>query len=297
MQNTISLKLTDDEYKGVEKALVSLYWFESPLENEYVSLRMKNDMGSVATVYTSKKIVFQGEESFEKEIERIKGGEKKEDTKVHDHIGVDEVGKGDYFGPLVVVACFVDDEFSKKVTDLGFGDSKNFSDKKILQFFEEVKEYPYYYASIVMPEEYNTLVDQIGNTSILLAKQHSKVIEMGLEDLKKKNIQCTHVVIDQFSSLKSRVVNELGELGKKIELEQYHKGESDIAVASASILARGIFLNEMENMRRKYSFDFPKGASNVINPAKEFVKKYGEGELRRVAKIGFKTTRKVISLV
>ena len=73
MQNTISLKLTDSEMKAVEKALVSLYWFVSPLENEYVSLRMKNDNGSVATLYTSGKIVFQGNQSFEKEIERIKG--------------------------------------------------------------------------------------------------------------------------------------------------------------------------------------------------------------------------------
>ena len=294
MQNTISLKLTDSEMKAVEKALVSLYWFVSPLENEYVSLRMKNDNGSVATLYTSGKIVFQGNQSFEKEIERIKG----KDLKISvNHIGVDEVGKGDYFGPLVVVGCFVNEEFVKKAESLGFGDSKNFSDGKIMEFFNEVKDYPYYYPSIVYPEEYNTLEDQIGNTSILLAKQHSKVIEMGLKDLKKKNIQCNHVVIDQFSSLKSRVVNELGELGKSVEFEQYHRGESDIAVASASILARGIFLEEMKKMSEKYNFKFPKGASDVINQAREFVKKYGEYELRRVAKISFKTTKKVLSFV
>jgi ribonuclease HIII len=125
----------------------------------------------------------------------------------------------------------------------------------------------------------------------------SKVIEMGLKDLKEKGIKCDHAVIDQFSSLKSRVTNELGELGKKVTLEQFHKGESDIAVAAASIIARGIFLEERVLMSKKYSFEFPKGASNVINPAKEFVKKYGQQELRRVAKIGFKTTKKVLSIV
>ncbi len=293
MQNTVSLKLNNSEIKAVKKALISLYWYESPLDNEYVSLRMKNDKGSVSTLYTSGKIVFQGEQSFDNEISKIKG---KDIVGFTDHIGVDEVGKGDYFGPLVVVGCFVNEGFADRVSALGFGDSKNFSDGKILEFYNGIKDYPYYYASVVMPEEYNTLEDQIGNAGILLAKQHSKVIEMGLKDLKNRGIKCDHAVIDQFSSLKSRVSNEMGELGKKIVLEQYHKGESDIAVASASIIARGIFLEKMEEMRKKYSFDFPKGSSNVINSAREFVKKYGEYELRRVAKVSFKTTKKVLTL-
>lgn len=294
MQNTVSLKLNSSDVKAVKKTLISLYWYESPLDNEYVTLRMKNDEGSVVTLYTSGKIVFQGEQSFDNEISKIQGKSNGEFT---DHIGVDEVGKGDYFGPLVVVGCFVNKEFADKISSLGFGDSKNFSDSKIMEFYNEIKDYPYYYKSIVMPEEYNTLENQIGNVSILLARQHSKVIEMGLEDLKKKGIKCDHAVIDQFSSLKSRVANEMGVLGKKITLEQHHKGESDIAVAGASIIARGIFLNEMEKMRKKYSFDFPKGSSNVINSAREFVKKYGEYELRRVAKVSFKTTKKVLSIV
>ena len=296
MQKTFSLKLTPSQIEAVEDALKSYGWYEEEMENEYVDLRMRNSKGSVATLYTSGKIVFQGDEDFSREIGSIKGGEKDMEG-IIDHIGVDEVGKGDYFGPLVVVGCFVDEEFAEKASYLGFGDSKNFSDTKIMEFYNEVKDYPYYYASIVMPEEYNTLVDQIGNVSILLARQHSKVIEMGLKDLQKKGIKCDHAVIDQFSSLKSRVANEMGELGKKITLEQYHKGESDIAVASASIIARGIFLEEMEKMRKKYSFNFPKGSSDVVNSARDFVKKYGEYELRRVAKVGFKTTKKVFSLV
>jgi len=296
MQKTFSIKLNSAEMKAVEEALQSYGWIEQQMDNEYVGLRMKKTNGSVATLYTSGKIVFQGNEDFTKEISSIKRGEKDMDDMIS-HIGVDEVGKGDYFGPLVVVGCFVDEEFAEKVSYLGFGDSKNFSDKKILEFFKEVRDYKYYYPSIVHPEEYNTLVNETGNVSILLARQHSKVIEMGLKDLKEKGIQCNHAVIDQFSSLKSRVINELGELGKEIQLRQYHKGESDIAVASASIIARGIFLEEMAKMNKKYSFKFPKGSSNVVNSAREFVKKYGEYELRRVAKIGFKTTKKVLSLV
>ena len=117
---------------------------------------------------------------------------------------------------------------------------------------------------------------------------------MGLNDLNKKGIDCKHVVIDQFSSRKSRVLDELGPLGKGIELEQFHKGESDIAVAAASVLARGIFLEEMEKMRNTYYFNFPKGASHVIPQAKEFVSKHGVSELEKVAKISFKTTKSVM---
>ena len=160
--------------------------------------------------------------------------------------------------------------------------------------YEEMKKYPYYYPSIVSPEEYNRLVKEIGNVAILLAKQHSKVIEMALEDLKEKKIKCQKVVIDQFSSKQNRVKDELGTLGKGVEFEQYHKGESDIAVACASVLARGIFLEEMEEMSEKYYFRFPKGASNVIPSAKEFIAKHGMDELSKVAKVSFKTTRDLV---
>ena len=290
-QNTLSIQFSIDEAKRVRDVLLSLGWQDADINNEYIALRMKNDKGSVVTLYTSRKIVFQGKEDFTDIVQAIQG-----DSNVDfvSHIGVDEVGKGDYFGPLVVVSCFVDEEFYKKVKALGVGDSKKFSDSRILKMYEEMKKYPYYYPSIVSPEEYNRLVKEIGNVAILLAKQHSKVIEMALEDLKEKKIKCQKVVIDQFSSKQNRVKDELGTLGKGVEFEQYHKGESDIAVACASILARGIFLEEMEKMSEKYYFRFPKGASNVIPSAKEFIAKHGMDELSKVAKVSFKTTRDLV---
>ena len=83
-------------------------------------------------------------------------------------------------------------------------------------------------------------------------------------------------------------------VAKVIKFVQFHKGESDIAVACASVIARAIFLEEMDKMNDAYYFTFPKGASNVISSAKEFVKKNGVGELEKVAKISFKTTKKVM---
>ena len=290
-QNTLSIQFSIDEAKRVRDVLLSLGWQDADINNEYIALRMKNEKGSVVTLYTSRKIVFQGKEDFTDIVQAIQG-----DSNVDfvSHIGVDEVGKGDYFGPLVVVSCFVDEEFYKKVKALGVGDSKKFSDSRILKMYEEMKKYPYYYSSIVSPEEYNRLVEEIGNVAILLAKQHSKVIEMALEDLKRKKIECKKVVIDQFSSKQNRVRDELGTLGKGVELEQYHKGESDIAVACASVFARAIFLEEMQKMSDSYYFSFPKGASNVIPSAKEFLAKHGMDELSKVAKVSFKTTQSIL---
>ena len=295
-QNTLSIQLSVEECKMVNSILSENGWKEAPIDNEYISLRMKNERGSVITLYTSRKIVFQGHEDFANLVKRInlEGDVQIGEDKFFPHIGVDEVGKGDYFGPLVVVACFVDKDFVKVTKSLGVGDSKKFSDSRIMKMYSEMRNYPYYYSSVVYPAEYAELINETKNVGILLARQHSKVIEMALQDLKDKGVSCMNVFIDQFSSSKDRVINELGELGRKIPLEQHHKGESDIAVACASVLARGIFLEEMEKMSSKYDFDFPKGASNVINKAKEFVSKYGEEELINVAKISFKTTRSVL---
>ncbi|MFA7628473.1 MAG: ribonuclease HIII [Candidatus Dojkabacteria bacterium] len=298
-QQTISLKLTQKEVDSLRYILNKKGWKEEGINNEYVALRMKNDKGSVCTLYTSMKVVFQGSEDFEELIKLVKdraedNDEMKVPVEVVPHIGVDEVGKGDYFGPLVVVACFVNSQFLQDTELLGIGDSKKISDNRIRDIYQEIKDYPYYYVSIVKPEEYNEQIKELKNVSILLAKQHSKVIEMGLNDLAEKDIECKEVVIDQFSSKKSRVIDELGPLGKKIKFVQFHKGESDIAVACASVIARAIFLRELDRMKEEYYFTFPKGASNVIEAAREFVKKNGVGELEKVAKISFKTTKKVI---
>lgn len=295
-QNTFTISLSKQEEERSREVLLANNWIEELDSNQYVRYRLKSPQGSVAIQYSSGKLVFQGREDFTSVIANIKEDVEENIADFVAHIGVDEVGKGDYFGPLVVVACFVNEEFAKKVKLLGFGDSKKFSDIKIQKFFQTVKDYPYYYSSVVKPNEYNELSSKYGNVSILLAKQHSLVIEKALSDLQSKDIECKHVVIDQFSSSKSRVINELGELGKQIELEQYYKGEKDIAVAAASIIARGIFLEEWEKMNSEYDFVFPKGASNVLYEAKQFVSKYGTEELRNVSKIGFRTTQEVMKM-
>lgn len=296
MQNTVSVKLSLDECLGLEKTFRDFGWKKEPMENEYVVFRMESGNGSVAILYTSRKLVFQGDEDFSEIIAKIQGGVTIEGgVEIKPHVGVDEVGKGDYFGPLVVVACFVNEESAREFTEIGVGDSKKFSDSRIMRMYEQMKNYEYYYPSIVMPVEYTQLQKETKNVGLLLARQHSKVIEMALKDLSEKGIKCDNVVIDQFSKNENRVKNELGVLGREATFEQFHRGESDIAVACASILARGIFLERMEKMSKEYNFKFPKGASNVIEQGKAFVEKYGMEELGKVAKVSFKTTANLVA--
>ena len=295
-QKVVSIKVDNNQIKNFPNVMKALGWIPKELRTDYVDYAFTSPNGSVATLYSSGKVVLQGKEDFTHTVSIIKEDDgEKPDIKAH--LGVDEVGKGDYFGPLVVVACFVNAEFAEKISHLGFDDSKRFSDRKIIELYNHVREYPHYYQSVVNPSEYNDLVNEDGNVSIVLAKQHSKCIEMGLKDLQSKGIECESVVIDQFSSSKSRVLNELGELGKLVNVVQFHKGESDIAVAAASIIARGIFIEEFEKMGEKYDFNFPKGASNVIDSGLSFIQKHGKEELRNVAKVGFKTTQRILALV
>ncbi len=295
--NTFTISIKKDDHTRVKEVLIANDWVLEYDSNQYVDSRFRSPRGSICILYLSGKLVFQGSEDFTSVIANIQGDEGRESFKdFKPHLGVDEVGKGDYFGPLVVASCFVDEVFAKKISLLGFADSKKFTDGKILKMFESIKDHPYYYVSVVSPHEYNILSKEYNNASILLAKQHSLVIEKGLVDLKSKGVECSQVVVDQFSSSKSRVSSELGELGKGIELVQFHKGESDIAVAAASIIARAIFLQEWEKMNNEYYFSFPKGATNVVASGKEFVKLHGREELDLVAKTGFRTTQEVLGM-
>jgi ribonuclease HIII len=295
-QNTVTIKLDENQTKNFREMMEALGWVPKIIKSDYIDYAFTSPKGSVATLYSSGKLVLQGKEDFTPTITHIKAS-RGESSFIQPHIGVDEVGKGDYFGPLVVVACYVNNEFADKISQLGFDDSKKFTDHKIRELYKYVKDYEYYYPSIVTPAEYNDFVNEDGNVSIVLAKQHSKCIEMALTDLKSKNIHCEKVVIDQFSSSKNRILDQLGTMGRKVEVEQFHKGESDIAVAAASIIARGIFLEEFDKMGKKYNFDFPKGASNVIDSGLSFIEKYSKEELRNVAKVGFKTTQRILALV
>lgn len=293
-QNTLSLKINKSQRQVIIDLLLGAGWKEETPPNEYVEVKMRGN-GGVVLIYTSGKLVAQGSGDFSF-IEESLGSTKKMDKTFKPHIGTDEVGKGDYFGPMVLGAAYVDAGSAPKLEEIGVGDSKKFSDSKIETMAAEIKKVIPHATLVFTPAEYNETYPEYGNVSPMLADLHAKVAADLLEQLSKGRVACNHVVVDQFSKNVKRLENAFSKIKHDITLEQFHKGESDIAVAAGSILARAKFLEEWGKMDEKYDMKFPKGASSVIGAGKDFVAEHGEEELRNVAKVSFKTTSQVLSL-
>lgn len=286
-QQTLSIKLSKNEAQQIFNKLIdSGFKIENP-NNQYILWRVSGN-GIVTMYYTSGKLVAQGVGDFSI-FQPSKNNNSEVTHMFQPHIGSDEVGKGDYFGPLVVCSAYIDKNTFNIVKELGIADSKTLSDSKILKIYKEIKDRIKFEVTIANPIEYNREIKKIGNVSIYLANLHKETILKLLESIEDKGIE---VVVDQFSSNKGRLNQIFNDT--KINLTQFHKGESDIAVATASVIARAIFLEELQSMDNKYGLKFPKGSSNVIEFAKEFVKKFGKEELGNVAKISFKTTKSVL---
>ena len=211
-------------------------------------------------------------------------------------IGTDESGKGDFFGPLVCAGVYVNELTAKQLSSVGVKDSKELSDEKIDVIANKIKDICRGSYSIIeiSPKTYNKLYDQfkIEKQSLnnLLAWGHAKAIE---ELLGKVN--CNKAIVDKFANERF-IIRKLQEKGRTIKIIQRHKGERNIAVAAASILARARFIEKLSNLSEKYDMSFPKGASQkVIGYGKLLVDVYGQVELREVAKVHFKTTSNILN--
>ena len=205
------------------------------------------------------------------------------------HIGIDESGKGDYFGPLVIAAVYVDGDYAAALLEEGVQDSKMIkSDKKIGMLAGKIRNIVKGRFAVVRigPETYNRLYEKFANLNTMLGWGHARA----LEDVLEKTPDCPRAISDQFGR-KSTVQNALMKLGKQITLEQMPKAEADIAVGAASILARNVFVQEMNKLGEGYETILPKGASDKVSTvAAEIAKKHGLDELNKVAKLHFKTT-------
>ncbi|MDD1753180.1 MAG: ribonuclease HIII [Methanotrichaceae archaeon] len=211
------------------------------------------------------------------------------------HIGTDESGKGDYFGPMVIAGIWLDEPTKAKLEAMGIKDSKLLSDKRCRELAARIRTTcnEKFVEVELPPERYNELYEEFKkegkNLNHLLAWGHARAIESLLE----KN-SCTHAVADQFGDEKL-ILSKLMEKGKRLELIQTPKGERYIAVAGASILARDRFLSRMDKLGQEYSITLPKGASDaVIHPARQIIEKRGSAELKKVAKLHHKTTQRII---
>jgi ribonuclease HIII len=253
--------------------------------------------GLSCTLYTSGKLVVQGKEMkefiefyLEPEILGSFGfGYEAPDQDFSPHIGVDESGKGDFFGPLCVAGVFADREGIAELEKMGVKDSKRLKDGQILILAEKIrKKYPFHLVRIG-PKRYNELYEKFGNLNLLLGWGHAAVIENMLE-----KTGCSRVVIDQFAA-EHVVETALRRKGKNVHLIQRTQGERDLVVAAASILARASFVEGLSLLEKEMNQKLPKGAGSLtIESGKKLVARYGAQILQQVGKLHFKTTQTIV---
>ncbi len=208
-------------------------------------------------------------------------------------IGVDESGKGDYFGYLVVAAVYVDDSTESDLKKLGVRDSKKIVDRKIIDMDKKIRKLCKHDIVKISPEKYNELYKRFKSLNKLLAWGHARAIE---NMLKKSN--CTLVITDKFGEERF-LKDTLFEKGKKVTIIQRIRAEDDTAVAAASIIARAEFLKTLRQLGREAGFVLPKGASHEVDKTgMQIIEKYGSDNgmyvLNKIAKMHFKNTGKII---
>lgn len=271
----------------------------------YTALALKGDKLTIS-LYTSGKLVVQGRGAedfvlFTLEPLVLKaasvGYEEVLDPKMFaPHMGSDESGKGDIFGPLVTVAAFIDERTGRQLYDLGIRDSKTLSPGSIAKLATEARRIigrENCAVVLLRPPTYNSLYARIDNLNRLLAWSHARAIET----LAEQRPDCTRAVIDQFARTESVINRALMARGKRLTIEQMHKAERDIAVATASVLARDLFVREVKKLEEAAGMPLPKGAGpQVPRTLQALIAAKGPDFLGQVAKCHFKTVKEALGL-
>ncbi len=308
---TIVFKVSDNIKEMMIKHYEDMKCDKTP---PYAIFQVK-DFDCVTTLYESGKVMFQGigadiEASFWTEQERVLNGKiidtssKEKDKKDKDEkkvfineasVGSDEVGTGDYFGPLVVTASYVSKENIVWMQDLGVRDSKKLTDDKIIKIAPElIKRIPH--TTIVLSnQEYNSYHTTDFNMNKVKAILHNKCL---LSVIKKDGVNYTKIVVDQFEPPVTyyKHINTVPE--KVTNITFMTKAEDQcMSVAASSIISRYIFLKEMKKLSERFNIEMPLGASNLVDEVgATLVIKYGKDILKEIAKLSFKNTDKILEI-
>lgn len=259
---------------------------------------------TVITLYESGKAMFQGtsadvdaamwgtvlDNTKEKQEEQ-----KKKDLKYHNcsSVGSDEVGTGDYFGPIVVTAAYVKKEDVERLEKLGVGDSKKITDEKIKKITPELIKIVKYRSMILTNKEYNEKYTKDINMNKIKAILHNKVLYQLMTE-EKPNVD--YIVVDEFAREKRYYEYLEGIPNIQRNITFMTKAEDkNLAVASASIISRYIFLKEFDKLCDSIHIPIPKGAGKDVDEiGEEVVEKYGEDKLKEIAKFNFKNTDRIL---
>ena len=289
--------LTAEQRSDLRRLMEERGW-EFQSTPPYAEFRAAHDRVTVVA-YTSGKLVAQGRGTadfvsfiLEPEILRsfafTAAAATADAEEMTPHGGVDESGKGDFFGPLAVAAVYVDETTSPRLRQLGVCDSKLVkSSAKIYELARGIRGIVNggFALLVLKPETYNRLYSQIGNLNRLLAWGHARVIENLLEQIPS----CPRMLSDKFGN-EVLIKRALMEKGRKITLQQRTKAESDVAVAAASILAREAFLRGMGALSDEFRMEFPRGAGGQVTKfGRKLLAERGEEVFPRCAKLHFKT--------
>ncbi len=306
--SVISFTVSD---KTQEMMSEELSWCMRDTTPQYAKWQAK-DGDTVITLYESGKVVFQGKDAdlasdFWITTERINSGKvdvknsstdsKKKENIVNpkiyhsSSIGSDEVGTGDYFGPIVVTACYVDKSDIEKLEELGVKDSKKLTDSEILKKVPQIIKIVKYESMVVSNKEYNNFYSNDLNMNKIKAILHNKV----LYKLSNKIKNYEYIIVDQFAEpyVYYNYLKDSNNVVRNITF--FTKGEDKhLAVACASLISRYIFIQEFDKLCKELGMNIPKGASEAVDKAGiEIVKKYGVDKLKDIAKLNFKNTQKI----
>ena len=259
---------------------------------------------TVITMYESGKVMFQGVSAdvdaamWGVQLENTK--EKKEENKKKNEkyyncnqVGSDEVGTGDYFGPIVVTACYVKKEDLPLLEKLGVGDSKKIDDSKILKIAPEIAKIVKYKSVILTNKEYNEKYTRDVNMNKIKAIMHNRVLYQLIHE---EDIKYDYIMVDEFAR-EARYYEYISDQPVIQKGITFMTKAEDIspAVASASIISRYLFLKEFDKICDELHIPLPKGAGKDVDTiGEEVVEKYGEEKLKDIAKVNFKNTDRIL---
>ena len=284
-----SITLTPSE-KEIQAFLEHYQTSLAPSKNPYIRYFLRLPQATVS-IYTSGKVLLQGEGA--EKYASFFGYQVVEENRGQNLplIGTDEVGNGSYFGGLAVVASFVTPDQHNFLRKLGVGDSKTLTDQKIRQIAPILKEKIQHQALLLSPSKYNEVIGDRYNAVSVKVALHNQAIYLLLQ----KGVQPEKIVIDAFTSAKNYdkyLAQEANRFSNPISLEEKAEGKY-LAVAVSSIIARDLFLENLENLGRELGYQLPSGAGTASDKvASQILQAYGMQGLNFCAKLHFKNTEK-----
>lgn len=309
-QKTFSFKISDE----TKKEMIDYFEFKKRDKTPPYAIFQADEEDTVVTLYESNKVVFQGisadiDADMWKQREKALTGKYPEEKKKEDHkdknekidntdyyfinsIGSDEVGTGDYFGPIIVTASYVNKKDISFLENLGVRDSKKITDEKIIKIAPEIIKKIPHITIILSNEQYNTIYNENINMNAIKAILHNKAL---FTLLNKENFNYEMIVVDQFVNPKKYYEHLKNSKHIVRNITFTTKAEDKcLSVACSSIISRYIFLKQMKELSNKVNIKIPLGAgTDVDNVAKEIKEKYGFDKLKETAKLNFKNTTKI----